>query len=247
MKFFKALRILGWLLAILGGIGLAAGLVASSALIVAFGIRTFSALGVMSYVLLAAGATAVIGGTIPLIAQRFKAHNDDLLLENKRKEDTKKMSEYAKDSLNPEKTRMRLEQLRQNNPKLNELVERCIVQMDKIDTLQARHRSLLDANEAIYLEDTVEVIDESERRMCQNFRNIINCCILVEDTDSGTEELDWGIIEKSLADNSEELSAVSTLLKYSVAYINNYNRNGVKDRSELDAWLKIMKSSMEEN
>ena len=77
--------------------------------------------------------------------------------------------------------------------------------------------------------------------MCRNFRNIINCCILIEDTNQGAEELDAEIVDASLADNEEELKAVSTLLKYSVSYINNYNRNGVSDRSELDAWLKIMK------
>ena len=139
---------------------------------------------------------------------------------------------------------MRFEQLRLNNPALDNLVERCLTQMDTIDMYQARHKSLLDANEAIYLEDTIEVIDNSERRMCRNFRNIINCCILVEDTDKGEEALDRDIIESSLAENEEELRCVDTLLKYSVAYINNYNRNGVSDRRELDAWLKIMKDSM---
>ena len=44
-------------------------------------------------------------------------------------------------------------------------------------------------------------------------------------------------------DNEEELGEVATLLRYSVAYINNYNRNGVSDRRELDAWLKVMKAS----
>ena len=245
MKLLKALRVLGWLLAILGAVGVAAGLIASSSLIVALGIRTVTSLTIASFISLGVGAAAVIGGSVPLIAQRIKQQNDNRLIEDKRREDTKNISEYAKDSLNPQKTRTRLEQLRRNNPKLSDLVDRCLRQMDRIDTYQARHRSLLDANEAIYLEDTVEVIDESERRMCQNIRNIINCCILIEDTDSPVEELDQTIIEKSLSDNEEELSAVSTLLKYSVAYINNYNANGVKDRSELDAWLKIMKSSME--
>ena len=200
----------------------------------------------LSFIVLGLGVGCVAGGTVPLLVKKIKADNDTRLIESKRQTDTKTMTEYAKDSLNPEKTRIRLEQLRSNNPNLNDLVETCLGQMDRIDTYQARHKSLLDANEAIYLEDTIEVIDESEKRMCQNFRNIINCCILIEDTDSKAEELDWDIINSSLADNNEELDSVSTLLKYSVAYINNYNRNGVRDRSELDAWLKVMKSSMED-
>lgn len=247
MKLLKALCAMGLTLAAIGGIGLAAGAMASSFFIVALGIRTVSALTAMSYAALGIGGAAAIGGSVPLIANKVKAKNEIKFIEAKRQADSKNFDEYAKDSLNPEKTRIRLELLRRNNPNLNDLVNRCLEQMDKIDTYQLRHKTLLDANDAIYLEDTIEIIDESERRMCQNFRNIINCCILIEDTDSSADELDEDIINTSLADNEEELSTVATLMKYSVAYINNYNRNGVKDRSELDAWIKIMKSSMEGN
>ena len=247
MKFLRFLRILGYLLTIAGIVGVVASILKPPSLVLILRGPGMLALPVISYVAMGVGIASIAGGSIPLLAARIRQQNDTRLVESKRQADTKSFAEYAKDSLNPEKTRIRLEQLRRNNPNLSDLVDRCLTQMDRIDTYQARHKSLLDANEAIYLEDTIEVIDESERRMCQNFRNIINCCILIEDTDSSADELDQNIIEGSLADNEEELSAVATLLKYSVAYINNYNRNGVKDRSELDAWLKIMKSSMEGN
>lgn len=247
MKFLRFLRILGYLLTIAGIVGVVASILKPPSLVLILRGPGMLALPVISYVAMGVGVASIAGGSIPLLAARIRQQNDTRLIESKRQADTKSFAEYAKDSLNPEKTRIRLEQLRRNNPNLSDLVDRCLTQMDRIDTYQARHKSLLDANEAIYLEDTIEVIDESERRMCQNFRNIINCCILIEDTDSSADELDQNIIEGSLADNEEELSAVATLLKYSVAYINNYNRNGVKDRSELDAWLKIMKSSMEGN
>ena len=247
MKKFRWLRILGYLLCAVGLVGAGTFLLSPSSLIVSLGIRTVGALSVASYAALGLGAVAVIGGTIPAITDKIKLQNTNRMLQSTRQTDTKNMTEYAKDSLNPEKTRIRLEQLKRNNPSLTGVVDRCLAQMDRIDTYQERHKSLLDANEAIYLEDTIEVIDGSERRMCQNFRSIINCCILIEDTDGSADELDTDIIEASLSDNEEELSAVSTLLKYSVAYINNYNRNGVRDRSELDAWLKIMKKSMEGN
>ena len=189
------------------------------------------------------GAATFVGGTVPAIAGRIRQQNDQRLLESDREKDRKNFTDYAHDSLNPEKTRVRLEQLRRNNPNLSQLVDRCIDQLDRMDTYQARHKALLQANEAIYLEDTIEILDQSERRMCHNIRNIINCCILIEDTDKDINELDQGIITGSLADNEEELGEVATLLRYSVAYINNYNRNGVSDRRELDAWLKIMKAS----
>ena len=237
----KALRIIGAILSVLGIIGVATGLLASSSMIVAIGIRGVSLISTLSAVSLGTGVAALAGGTIPAV---IKKHSNQKQLEHDRENDRKQFSEYAKDSLNPEKTRIRLEQLRRKNPSLNTLVENCLENLDRIDTYQARHRSLLEANEAIYLEDTIEIIDESEKRICRNIRNIINCCILVEDSKSSVNELDDNIIRSSLSDNEEELKTVATLLKYSVAYINNYNRSGVSDRSELDAWLKVMKSSM---
>ena len=242
----KALRVLGIIAAIAGLIGIGVGALKTSAMIVALGVGTIKAIAAASYITLGTGVALTAAGTIPAVVGSIRKQNNNRLLEQNREAERYKFSEYAKDSLNPEKTRVRLEQLRKNNPKLSNLVDCCYEQMDRIDTYQARLRTLLDANEAIYLEDTVEVLDKSEMRMCQNFRSIINCCILIENTDKGTEELDKNIINSAFADNEEELRSVATLLNYSVAYINNYNSNGVSDRSELDAWLKIMKSSMGE-
>ena len=244
MRKGRALRIIGAIISLLGVAGAVIAGLKMPAMLVAVGIRGVEAFGVVSYILIGLGAAGIVGGTVPAIVGAVKKQNDDRLLENKREEAKRSFSEYATDSLNPEKTRARLEQLRKNNPNLSELVDVCLEQMDRIDTYQARQKSLIDANEAIYLEDTIEVLDDSERRMCRNFRNIINCCILVEDGRGGVNDIDYEIVNNSLGDNEEELKTVATLLKYSVAYINNYNRNGVSDRKELDAWLKAMKNSM---
>lgn len=227
-----------------GLVGLAVGLSAPPALIVAIGIKGVSSIAALSGIVAATGAVSLAGGTAAAVVSSVKKQNSTKLLESELESERKSFSDYAKDSLNPEKTRVRFEQLRKNNPSLGDIIDKCIIQMDKMDSFQSRQQSLLDANEAVYLLDTVEVIRESERRMCRNFRNIINCCILVEDSTSDVSELDYDVIDSSLNDNEEELKSVSTLLKYSVTYINNYNRNGVKDRSELDAWLKVMKESI---
>ena len=243
MKLLKALRILGAVLTGIGLAGLAAGFFATSSMIVALGVRALATLQLAALTVCGIGAVTLLGGTVPAVALSLKKQNTSRLLEHDREQDRRRFSDYAHDILNPDKTRVRFEQLRAHNPKLSGLIDRCVEQMDRIDAYQARHKSLLDANEAIYLEDTIEVIDDCERRMCLNFRNIINCCILVEDA-PGVEDLDHKTVENSLADNEEELAAVATLMRYSVTYINNYNRNGVSDRRELDAWLKIMKASM---
>ncbi len=244
MKKGKGLLILGILITALGLAGAVILSAASSAMIVAMGIRTLSTLTTISFITAGVGGATLALGAYRAIRQSAEDTAKVRRIENVRRRDQQQFTEYAKDSLNPEKTRIRFEQLRRNNPALSNLIDRCLEQMDTIDRYQMRHKSLLDANEAIYLEDTIEVIDGSEQRMCRNFRNIINCCILVENTNEGEEALDQEIIRSSLAENEEELKAVQTLLKYSVAYINNYNRNGVSDRRELDAWLKIMKDSM---
>ena len=227
-----------------GIIGLAVGLTAPPALIVAIGIKGVSTVTALSGVVTGTGMLSLVGGTTAAVVNSVKKQNSTKLLESELESERKSFSDYAQDSLNPEKTRVRLEQLRKNNPALADVVDKCITQMDKMDSFQSRQQSLLDANKAIYLLDTVEVIRESERRMCRNFRSIINCCILVEDSTADVSELDYDVIDSSFNDNEEELKSVSTLLKYSVTYINNYNRSGVKDRSELDAWLKVMKDSI---
>ena len=243
MKGLKALRIGGAALAAAGIVGVGVSACAPAAMIVAIGIHGVSAISTVSGIVLGTGAAAAMGGTIPAVVSKIKAKNNTKLLESEREHEMQNFSEYAKDSLNPEKTRIRLEQLRKNNALLNDVVDKCLEQMDKMDNYQSRQKSLIAANEAIYLNDTIDVIDESERRMCRNFRNIINCCILVENS-SGIDELDTDTINLSMTENEDELKEVATLLKYFVGYINNYNRNGVKDRSELDAWLKVMKSSI---
>ena len=243
MKALKALIIGGGTLAAAGLVGVGVAAAAPPAMIVAVGIHGVSTITAVSGAAIGAGVAAVTGGTVPTIVKKVKSKSETKLLESKREEAEKSFSEYAKDSLNPEKTRARFEQLRKNNPSLSDTVDICLEQMDKMDNYQSRQKSLLEANEAIYLTDTITVLDESERRMCRNFRNVINCCILVEDSDNN-DDLDTDTIKTAIAENEDELNEVSTLLKYSVAYINNYNRNGVKDRSELDAWLNVMKSSI---
>ena len=69
----KALRILGAILSVIGLAGIAAGLLASSSMIVAIGIRGVSMLSTISAVTLGAGVTALAGGTISAVVQR---HNN---------------------------------------------------------------------------------------------------------------------------------------------------------------------------
>ena len=163
MKILKVLRISGTALFAVGLVGIGVGVSAPSSLIIAVGVRGLSAISTVSGVVLGTGIAAATGGTVPAIISSVKKKNETRLLESRHESDMKNLSEYAKDSLNPEKTRVRLEQLRKNNPNLSELVDSCLEQMDKINTYQARHKSLIAANEAIYLQDTILLQVEEQK------------------------------------------------------------------------------------
>ena len=240
-------KILGAILIAAGIIGVLAANAATPSLIVAVGIRAVHAMQIAAFAAIGVGAAAVALGFVPNIKRLVESNNRQKMLHGKIAEKQKTFDAYAKDSLNPAKNRERLDDLKESNPKLTPLVDRCVSQMNRMDKLQARYQTLLEANDATYLQNTVPVIDDAETRMCRNMRNIINCCILVEDGSDDLSEFDNQIIGKALSDNENELQNVDTLIHYAVNYINNYQQNGVTDMSELKAWIEVMRQSTEES
>lgn len=239
----KIPKIIGALLVVLGVIGIVTTSMATPALIVSIGVRAISTLSVLSIVTTCVGGGVFALGFVPNIINRINSSNNQKMIKGKVEERKKTFDEYAKDSLNPEKTRERLDDLKESNQGLTPIVDKCVNQMDRMDKLQERYKTLLEANDAIYLNDTISVIDDAETRLCRNIRNIINCCILVEDGSAQLSDFDNEIIDKALNENESELENVNTLIHYAVNYINNYQQNGVTDMSELKAWIDVMKTS----
>ena len=194
---------------------------ATSSLIVAIGVRAIGVINTIALITAGAGAATMAAGFIPNIKRLI-------------------------DNSHSQKQLMGKKQEHRNNSKLSSLVDRCLAQMNRMDKLQERYETLLEANDAIYLQDTVGVINDAETRLCRNIRNIINCCILVEDGSSELSPFDVKIINQALQQNETELQNVDTLIHYAVSYINNYQQNGVTDMSELKAWLEVMRKSTEE-
>lgn len=243
----KIPKIIGAVLLALGLTGILVTHFATAPLIVSLGVRTLSWLKTAGFLAAGAGALTLAVSFVPGVMHLIAGKSFQRQLDGAKAERRKTFDEYAKDSLNPLKTRERLSDLAENNPKLSRLTDRCLEQMNKMDKLQARYAALLSANDATYLDSTVAVIDDAETRMCRNMRNIINCCILVEDGSDDLSDFDNQIISKALQDNDAELQNVDTLIHYAVNYINNYQQNGVTDMSELQAWIKVMRQSTEEN
>lgn len=150
------------------------------------------------------------------------------------------LADYAKDSTNPDLTRRRLQQLQDEIPALEDLVMQCLEQMDAMDALQEKQNALIEANDARYLKDTINVLDNVERRICQNFRNVINLCIAAD----SAESLDEKKVNKYLKDNRKKLSNTKELLKASADWINQYNADEDSDRSEVENWIAVIRDSL---
>ena len=229
-------KILGAIFVLLGVFGTVMGLAFESAMIIALGIHAVSFLTTAAAVGIGLGVLLFGLGYVPQIKHRLAQGRAKKLLQEKIESYEEQTAEYEADALNPTRLRSRNEHLR-------DLTRICIEQKDKRDMFQCQLDRLIQANEALYLKDLPAVLDSAEERMCANFRDIINCCILVEHNGQPLNEYGKEITKQALEANMEELKAVSELLNKSVKYINEYNRKGVRDRSDLDAWIKIMERS----
>lgn len=237
-------RILGVALMLIGAIGTVLELVFDAAMIVALGIHAASFLTIAAGCAIGIGGVSFAASFVPQIRQKIAQGHKAKLLQATIDSDKERTIGYEKDSLNPEKVRVRLVQLRDRNPNLEKLMNKCIEQKDGIDRYQEQLDRLIQANEALYLNDVPAVLDGAEKRMCANFRDIINCCILVENNGKMISERNQEIVEEAIKSNDDELTTVEILLDRSVAYINDYNRKGISDRSELDAWIKAMEDKI---
>lgn len=212
-------------------------------LIISFGVKTFQLIsaGGTGAIVICAIAVGVNG--IPLIiAKALHKREQEQELAQKRQQ-SQVLADYTEDSTNPDFTRKRLQQLWEEMPGTEDLVERCLEQMDRMDRLQSKQEFLIKANDARYLQDTVTVLDNVERRICRNFQNVVNLCIAAD----GVEQLDWNEVEKYLEDNQKKLNDTTELLKASAKRINQYNADGDKSAwDEVKSWIAVIRNSLEE-
>lgn len=242
----KWLRTLGAVFVLIGGVSAGIFFVLKSALIIALGIRAAKFFATASGFAIGFGGVSVLLSFVPQIKYRIRQGQENKLLQAEISSDKERTTDYETDSLNPEKVRVRLEQLREHNPHLFDLMTKCLEQKDAIDKFQTQLDRLIKANRALYLNDIPAVLDGAEERMCANFRDIINCCLLVEDNGKMISERNQEIVKGAIESNDDELGSVEILLDRSVAYINDYNRKGISDRRELDAWIKTMEDKINE-
>lgn len=243
MKFPK-LPIFTLIIALLGIIGVVATSTNNPELIVSVGVRALETWHTVALTTTTIAGTATAITCVPyirrIVTTKQLTNKHKQFIDAKIENDKQTFDEYAKNSLNPELARKRLISLKEHNSKMAETIDMCLDQMDRMDRYQEKLQTLINANEAIYLNDTITALNNAETRMCKNYRSIINCLMLFEDDEEPMTDFDKNIITKAFGANKEELEAVGKLVRYAVNYINNYEQNGIEDRSELDSWLKVM-------
>lgn len=211
-------------------------------IIIGYGVRALGSIRIVSIIIIIIGTIFLIIRSVPIAKALYhqKEMQERAIISAKNK--SRILNDYAQDSENPDFTRKRLNQLAAETPELSDLVTKCLDQMDAMDAIQAKQDVLIEANDARYLRDTVLVLNNVERRLCRNFRSIINLCIATE----STRCLDNEKINRKLDDNQKKLDNAKELLNASVDWINQYDDDASSDRSEVENWIAVIRDSLKE-
>ncbi len=231
---------------IMTGAGILVALLATTILrnqiIIRFGIRTLRCVQTYGIGTAIGGAVMAVPTIILTIRSRKQQSQQQRQEQAHRNEQAQIRTKYAEDSTNPDLTRKRLLQAQSEMPVFKELFGRCLAQMDRMDALQLKQSRLITDNEADYLGETENVLNKVEGRICQNFRNIINLCIIADSID----QLDTSKVERILNGNEEKLTAAKSLLQASVEWVNQYNADNNSDRSEVEKWISVIRDYLKE-
>lgn len=216
----------------------------TSAMIITFGIRSATTLSYLIPGIFGAGCVLSFAG---MIGTAYKEYRADRELEARKLEaldmDRDIEERYKKDAGNPENTRMRLEQIKAESPGVAALMDRCIQQLDRMDELQRRQQLLLSSNDAAYLKDTVNTLEQVEHELCLNYRGLVNQCI-VSGAAADESKLDMVKVNAALNKNKDLLDQSKELLKVSADWIDKYNEQEDPDRSLLDSWIRTIRNTI---
>ena len=147
-------------------------------MIISLGIRTATAVSTAVPLIFGAGFAV---SSVRLISAAARIHRQDMLEEKRLKSldiHNDIAEQYRLDAGNPVNTRKRLMQIKESTPGAVNLMDRCLSQLDRMDELQKRQQMLLESNDAAYLKDTVNTLEQVEHEICLNYRGIVNQCIV---------------------------------------------------------------------
>lgn len=245
MKGPKILLRLGIFVTLIGFMGFAlSSWIMKDWLIIGYGIRAQLGIQRITSSLLIIGGACICGsGFLWLRAMRRERKTAELhAQEMLQREEAEKAAFRSENDLNAVSIRRRLQRLQNQTPWMSSIFENCHSQLDYFASLREKQTALIVSNSASYLEETGSVLNNVERRICQNFRNIINLCIVADSPDN----LSSSEIDRYLADNTDRLNEVHELVKASAEWINQYNNGTDNNYSEVENWIAVIRESLRE-
>lgn len=246
MKGPKILLRLGMFVALIGFMGFAlSSWIMKDWLIIGYGIRAQLGIRRITSLLLIIGGACICGsGFLRLRAMRRERKTAELQAQEMlQREEAEKEAIRRENSLDSMPIRLQMQRLQNQMPLLANLFDTCFRQLDRFSSLQKKQQALIASNDASYLEETVGVFDNVERRICKNFRNIMNLCIASGDTMGDPSMYD---IDQYLDDNDQRLDEVYELVKASAEWINQYNNGTDNNYSEVENWIAVIRESLRE-
>ena len=231
---------LGFLLSVVSWVLVIVNWTMASTVIVELGIGTYRILNLVAMVSAGAGGLMIVGGLVKKANHESKIaieRADDLI----EKAETLSL-EYAQ---NPRYVRQQLKRFEESKDyAVRDLVDKCVGQLDLMDKRQAQMNELLRLNNADYLRDLNKVLDDTELRICQNIKKIVNMLIIADDDSFEEDSVDHQMADKYLKDNSKILNQCRELLWQTRDYINN--QGDQEDVSVIQAYIETLKQSLRE-
>lgn len=178
--------------------------------------------------------SAGLGMTLLVLGTMLRRYVTRQLMRKREFERRQREAENVEEIDSPEALRKRIGDLLQSMPQFDEIFRHCLEQMDTMDSFQSKQQSLIEANDATYLNNTIDAVNRSERRICRNVLSIVNYCYVAERPD----KLDDETVRRYFAANAKELSEVDELLRTMPDSISQYeaDRSGEDDGSDVRLW-----------
>ncbi len=241
MKGPKILLRLGMFVALIGFMVFAlSSWIMKDWLIIGYGIRAQLGIQRIGSSLLIIGGACICGsGFLRLRAMRQERKTAELDAQEMLQREEAVRRENSLDSM---PIRLQMQRLQNQIPWMSGIFDNCYRQLDYFASLREKQTALIASNSASYLEETDGVLNNVERKICKNFRNIMNLCIVADTPD----DLSLPEINQYLADNAKRLDELQELVKASAQWINQYNNGTDGDYSEVENWIAVIRESLRE-
>lgn len=211
-------------------------------LIVRYGIRIFDVMCRCSTI--SVGCLVVYTVILGLILLRHvlsrRRQSSQTLDEQQQREQL--FTKYAEDHKDPELTLQVYIYLLRDYPAFDFIIKQCHEQMARMNEVQARQQKLIRSGAALYLKETIEVLDRVERQLCHNFFCIRNLIIAA----GHPERIDRAKVNEFLSHNLSMLDDSEQLLSESANRINHYGSSATEADNEIKKWINRLRNATKE-